>query len=259
MAANKSRFDRPLNIVSIGHSLGLAERKLMLNETFSHVRLMDLIYAQDKRLYKESHAGGLILNHEINRPLEIARCVAMDILPGDNDPASREWAISCFTPREQMNEAFMRDVHRLASVRPDGYISLSGDFTLPQNLNRINTELGNRKADVVLFPTVWYQLNQHDRAAMFQNGLDILSDDGLIVLQDFVEVRRSAYKEPPDSIESSLDQLYFPNDWEKWTYRTLVLDPSRTGMEFKQALIFNDGRCGQVQLSHDYHRMLLGY
>lgn len=259
MRANKSRFRRPVNIASIGHSLGLAERKLILGEPFDQVRLWDLIYADDKPLLRESQAAGLILNHETNRPLEIERCVAIDILPGDNDPAAREWAISCFTPREQMNKDFMNDVNRLASLRPDGYISLAGDFTAAQNVAPMIKELGSRKADYVILSTVLYQLSQQDRVAMLQNALDILSDDGMIILQDFVQARRSAYRDTPDSIESSLEQLYFPSDWEKWTYRTLVLDPARTGMEFEEALIFNDGRCGQVRLNYNYRQKLLGY
>jgi len=91
----------------------------------------------------------------------------------------------------------------------------------------------------------------------------MLDDDGIIILQDHVEVRRliddqSLDRVPANHPESTIRQLYFPNEWDQWAYRTAVLDPSRTGMEFQPALYFIDGRCQSVLFSEEYKSKFFG-
>jgi hypothetical protein len=260
LMAHQKRFKKPINMVSIGHGLGLNEKKLLLNDPFPRTRVRQW---EDPRagIMRENSTLSDRLGEKLLTPIDFETIYAMDILPADKDPASEEWVMSCFTPDEQMDEWLMASVDRLRFAKPSNYYSLQGDFAeypksdigsdLPENIDLLLQEMGGKKADIVVFSTLWYMLPPYDRAAMWNNALNILNHNGLIVVQDNVMRRHFT-----QHMENPLAQLHFPAEWGAWTYRDIVFDPDNTGFEFEEAMAFENGRCGAVRFSDKYLDML---
>jgi hypothetical protein len=193
----------------------------------------------------------------------------MDILPGDKDPATESWALSSFTPGEQMSKELMAEVHMLNKSQPRNYTSLQGDFAnrgsfidLIETMGgeRIDDDLASKltpqelvqamngqKADIVLFSTIWYMLTNQDRRAMLDHALAITSENGLIIVQD--HVGHIDFTEP---VEDPLAHLHFPHEWNQWSYRTQVMDPRQPGPQFEEAIYYVNGRLEAVHFSDKY-------
>lgn len=255
IAARYPGSERLLNMVSIGHGTGAIEKKLLLNETFGKVRAVNW---HNSEILEESPLN-IAVQGELSRPLAFEQVTCMDLFPGDKDPALKEWNLSCLRPEEHRNAKFIRETKRLADLQPDRYTSLFGDFTEPQGLETIKSSL-TRPADVVLFSTMFYQLSQEEQAMALKNALDILDDDGMIILQDHVSPIRFEHETDlpmltDNSPQALASRLYFPSEWTHYTYTTNILYPALWGWEFKTIMRSETGRSRQIELTNHYQEL----
>jgi hypothetical protein len=245
---------RPINMVSFGHGGGLGERKLMRNLPFKDIRLHDFADFSNPYLSYEAE-NSLKLNQRLNRPLPVGRIICMDIMPGDTDPAIRDWIMSSFTPSEQMNRSFMAEVEELGSRMPDGYVSLRGDVTTTDGVESLKAELGEEKADFVFLSTTMYQRPEAERQTMLMHAAEILAPGGLIGVQDHLEVRNII-----DEKNSAVTQrLNFPGNWKSWMYQLVLIDdPKNNGWNFETKIYYKDGRAHDLYIPHRFRRQILG-
>jgi hypothetical protein len=258
LKAQQGRIDRPANIFSVGHSLGTGEKKLLMGMDFptpSVYEWLEDVHGHSGALRSVNIGLSSQLDAKLTNLPPVASVYAMDLFPGDMLSDAREWAVSSLMPSEQMNRDFMNEVEYLNAKQPDDYHSLRGNFANPQAVDYLKEIMPN-KADVVLFSTIWYQLSRADRQNMLNNALSILSDDGLVLVQDFIDLRPQI-----TPTGDPIDELHFPHKWSRWSYRMHVLDPAAAGwdinrMKFRLAMQFIDGRCGGVHFSSEYKTML---
>lgn len=259
LEAHRQRFTddsgapRPLNGVSIGHGLGVGEKKLLLNSRFENIRLSDHA-SHDSEYMRHNATASARLAGRLNRPLEIGNITCMDLMPGDLDPTTREWIMGCFTPNEQMNRQFMDEVEYLDSTTPDGYTSLRGDFSTRRGVEELKSVMPE-KADFVLFFTIFYQLPEAERMAMLNHAAEILAPGGVIVMQDHTMVR-NIINESTGEITQRVD---FPGEWTSWMYKTVLIDdPNKNGWNFEPRISYKDGRAHDVYIPYRYRQQLLG-
>ena len=260
LAAVKERFTdenekpRPLRVVSVGHGLGVAEKKLMLNRPFDDLRFYNYIDFNSEYIGLHSQASSR-LRDRANSPLEIDSIFAIDVMPSDNDPATRDWMMGAYTPDEQMNKKFMAEVEELDSNSPPGYVSLRGDFSSEEGFNAVKTAAGEKPVDFVWFSTVFYQLPEIERNVMLGHAADLLGPGGLIGFQDFVQVRNIIN----ESSGETTQHLSFPGDWKNWMYQLVIIDdPKKNGWNFEPKIFYKNGRAHDIYIPHRYREELLG-
>lgn len=250
---DKTGEPRPINMVSIGHGGGLGERKLMRNLPFRDVKLHDFVDFNDINMGYDAK-NSRQLSERLNSTLAIGRILAMDIMPGDTDPAIRDWIMSSFTPNEQMNRPFMAEVEELDSRTPSGYVSLRGDFTSRDGVESLKAALGGAKADFVFLSTIMYQLSEAERRTMLMHAAEILAPGGLIGLQDHIEVR-NIIDEKNGAITQ---QLNFPGNWKNWMYQLVLIDdPNNNGWNFETKIYYRDGRAHDLYIPDRFRQQFL--
>lgn len=222
------------SILDIGCSRNHGLKKLHLNLPFGPIRL-GLPGA-------ESRVSGALVDRLANTLIAAPRAyglsTGMDLTPLAV-PGQAEWGRSCsFYPSELLNAEAVAEYDFLEEAHPPGAHFKQGDVLLMAADH-------TKTYDVVTASTFLYQLSPAQRLAARTALKNAVSDEGLIIYQDFV--RRTG------------DQnLSFEDSWfaRQYPYRTIVEFPHRSEPVLYEALRWSTGRCKEWVPGRDLDNLI---
>lgn len=216
-------------------------KSLAFNQHFE-IRLDDPVRAE--HLYKK--LGQVSLGPSLGIDIiNYYRKVKRDnktLLVVDSEP--QKWAHSCSSyPTEFLDEKRMADFAKLEE-NVEGVDFINADFSLP--IKELKEMLPKDKPDVIIFSTVLYQSPEKAKS-MIRNAEDFLSDNGAILILDFLEVD----EEDPHSFTHI-------NSWfsKPYPYRALVKLKQYPNEGYFEVFRWNNGRCKSLLEGKDYDRFL---
>lgn len=242
--AYKERFDHPLQVLDIGCSQNHGLKQLALQHVadttgrtaherqrydFAPTTVVDEVGNVDQVL--SEHISQMTNSHDAYGP-----SLGVDMWP-QPDEETRLWARSARLTSEFLDVDKMAAYDELDSVDVPNVNYIDRNFSRPEEA----ADIPDGASDLVMFSTVLYQLNAEKRAAMLAHAKTKVHEDGLIIVQDHVEL-------DPDAP----DGLHFTSLWygEAATgYRTLVLDMRRPEAGFEEFAHYNNGSLGQATLN----------
>ncbi len=240
------RFKGPIHYLDVGSSLGNGCKKLALNDNFRPIK-RTMEWYQDTALLQRKPRWNDALNQRLSAEVNFGDCVGIDIMPG-NKTVDRDWIYSCsFYPSELLDKTKTEEFTRLETANPKNYHGVvRGDFSYESDVLEVINRTGRSQFDVISFVTVLSQVSEDERELMLKNALNILAPNALIIIQDFVGVKRSVS-----------NQLAFYPDWrEPYSYRTVVINPSISGLKPHEVLYWQNSRCEEVRISGEYDSLL---
>ena len=202
------------------------------------IDVMNTIHEQEA-----NHAASSRFNNLINNTdLPIGSSIGIDLqdmLIGTTKrehDKMREWARSCFYTSEYLYDF---DRIREFDAWEETYLKevkfFQGDITAFDHDQFRHYFPETRGYDIAYFSTVGYQLGAEGMKAAIENVKPYLRPDGLILLQDFVEVQDN-------------NRLNFLTNWSKGSYALYGLDLAREEEGFQKYFTVASGRIGKVAL-----------
>jgi hypothetical protein len=128
----------------------------------------------------------LLANNAISQMVEYDEIVGVDITNID-DPVTKHWAEVCsLKPYERLNPENLEEYRKLDHIDPnhERIKYIRADFSSNEDFKKFREQSPVEKYDIITFSTIFYQLSKYERLAMLVNAAHILSDDGLIIIQD---------------------------------------------------------------------------
>ncbi len=192
------------------------------------------------------------VNQLLAREVELGLSVGIDLWP-ITDERWGKFIGACRYPSEATPEKW-QEYTRLEAVRDsntDIIQHVTADFRAigdpPEFINgwreHIDKDDPSDRYDLAVFSTSLYLNDERGRERMFDNALPLLKPGGLIIVQDFGELRplSQGYGHP-------LEQFNFigPNPKPN-TYCTLVFDPTQPEKGLQAIATWTDGRCTEMQ------------
>ncbi len=176
------------------------------------------------------------LHSKVTSGARIGESVGVDKTPpvslkDDND--TFQWIFACsLTPSEYMDKERKAQFYNLLAYKPEGVHFQQADFA--EDGVTIEVPSGIEGFNMATFCTVIYQIPTSERDKVIANAKRHLLPNGIIVVQDFVNV------DPDDP-----HNLVFPEHWfyEEYGYRTLVLDMQNEEVGFQEVFRWRNGRC----------------
>jgi len=230
-----NRFDAPPTLLDVGSSVLHGDLKLVYeSDPSSPVRPFQPIEilndkhekAKDERLTK-------LANVALSQQIQFGHVMGVDITDID-DVGTRRWARGCrFYPDELFQPDVVEDYDLLESTDPDhSRVSfLKGDFAT-MTRNEVVAASPVSTWDIIAFSTVFYQVSSSERIAMLLNALNLLSDNGLIIIQDAREVIVGM----EDDVEGNFSIPF--------NYATSIIDAQRASDDYEEPVIaWENGRC----------------
>lgn len=247
----EERFDPHPTILDVGCSQNQGLKKMSLTDKypFKDVEVVgseaDIVapIKADSRL--DHSAFNRLIRRLFSDPFTIGRSLGIDIVPADN-PSNARWARSCsFYPSELLNAEKVREYDAIDAANPKNVSFYQGDFSRLDHEDFVKNA-PNERYDLVTFSTVLYQVSPAKRKQMLENARQYVKPDGLIVVQDFVNVNR---KDPT--------RLRFHKNWFKrpFLYTTIIRDPSDATGEMHEIFRWENGRCKKIKLLKDLGRI----
>lgn len=169
------------------------------------------------------------------KSFQLGRSMGIDLHDAD-DTEAQTWADSCSLYPSECTARNRRIYEELRALQPDNVQFFSGNFGAPFDHERFAASLdGNTAFDIVYLPTVLYQLPPDEQQAIMANAHKYVETDGLIVVQDFVEI------DDEDNIEVQ--------DYWNWHYAIWVKDMSKGDeARFEKYMVADGGRVRKVAL-----------
>lgn len=224
------RFKKPISHLDIGSSVMHGDYKLLYEanpnspvKPFKSVEIVnsDKDHTPDERLTK-------LANVALRQRVSFGHVMGVDITD-ITDPGVKRWAKSCsFYPDELLKQGEIADYNILDHLDPDHKKAhfFQGDFA---DLDRRKfTEASPLEEwDLITFSTIFYQVSKQERLAMLVNASSILSENGLIIIQD---ARDGNFSKP-------------------FNYTTSVIDATaRHNNPEEPLLLWENGRCNRAAL-----------
>lgn len=196
------RFDGPPSILDIGTSALHGVIKLAFEGTekapdlrFGDMRIVDAMSVSEIKQMRsgelqpqQNQALTALGNCALRQTVQYGNIRGLDLADID-DPAVRSWIKNCsFYPDEERNPENVREYDLLETLDPHHErIQFSQlDIGSSVGINKLRKELKNRY-DIIFFSTVLYQTaTRHDQIKMITNAAYMLSERGVIVIQDAV-------------------------------------------------------------------------
>lgn len=234
----RDRFKGPINLLDVGPSTGAGVKGLLANR-INHpvsVQMPSRGEAENSVILARSQRSTDYINDLLSDPIEFAQCAGIDRLPAYGE-AEKQWVRSCFYPSELSNPGtgVVAEFDELSSLELSNYQSFTYDFTDPDHIEEFQAVAPVPRFDVVTMLTMMHQLSGRDRIRAVRHARQLVSDDGLIIIQDFARVDRSK--------KSKLD--FFPH-WHPYTYRTMVIDAWSRSNVPDEMLWWSSGRPSEV-------------
>lgn len=201
---------------------------------------------EDTQLRREQYLTDAA-NYLLSQLTQIGPSTGVDLWP-TRDPELAKWAKACsFYPSELLDEELVRSYEAIeaedaAALNID---FVEADFTWPaEKLDKLIPP--EHQFDMVTFSTVMYQMRDREqRFKAVQNALKRVKPEGLVVIQDFLEMDPKGH-------------ISFPARWSDrlFLYTTAVLDMANPDLDFQETFLWRNGRCGQLMLG--VGRMAIG-
>lgn len=234
----------PLKMLDIGCSRHHISKKLAAPEGSSHGKYRHVDVMESIHDTEADHQASQRFNQLVNgTKLPIASSIGIDLqdmivgeTKRDHDK-HREWARSCFYTSEYYYDSDriqQFDYWEEASIPEVKFFQ--GDITSFDHDKFANFFPGARQYDISYFSTVAYQLGEAGMRTAIENVKQYLRPNGLILLQDFVQVDDNGSME------------FLTTDWPKGSYSMYGLDLSRQEEGFKKYFSVASGRIGRVAL-----------
>lgn len=227
----KDRFDGPISVLDIGSSVLHGGLKLLHEgNSDSPIRPFEAMEVlRSKETNDHDHRLTELANLALRETLTFGPIMGIDMTDID-DPSVRRWAMSCsFYPDELRDPTNIADYIELDTIDPtheqvhffqDNFAELDR-----KNFAKVSPV---EQWDIITFSTVFYQATKHERFAMLVNASSLLSDDGLIIIQD---ARDGNFSTP-------------------FNYTTSIIDAQAHTTSREQPLLtWEDGRCKRAATS----------
>lgn len=185
------RFDEPPSHLDIGSSVMHGDLKLAYNGMKEPVRFpfgpIDIVTPEDTNRYRQDHCLTHLANTALKQQVTFGPMMGVDITDID-DPRTRRWAKSCsFYPDELLDKARVTEYDVLDTLDPghERVQFYQGDFADPHfDFKKFHKTSPAKEFDIITFSTVFYQVKRHERTRMLVNAARLLSQRGVIVIQD---------------------------------------------------------------------------
>ena len=225
----------PINILDMGCSLNHIWTRLARYDLkalrYEDTEVMRTVPADIRSQPKKDYMQSWRLNHVLkNAEVTLGPSIGMDVHDAGRDPVFKNWASSnSFYMGELLDQKRRRQFDILNRAQPRQVGFLFGDITAWK------PEATGRRFDVAYLSTMLYQLKPDEVTAALSNAERSLKPDGLVVCQDFVDVK-------PDG---SFD---FDKHRGLWSYRVWVKDMARSEEGFQEYFRARTGRAREVVL-----------
>lgn len=224
-ALTAERFDDSISILDIGSSVLHGGLKLLYeNMPTSGVlpfKSMEVLSSAESK--QRDDRITTLANIALRESVAFGPVMGNDLTDID-DPSVRRWAKSCrFYPNELLKKKAVAEYDALDSLDPshEKVHFFQGDFA---NLDRKRFAEVSPVAqwDIITFSTVFYQVSKQEQLAMLINASSLLSENGIIIIQD-----------APDG-----------NFSKNFNYVTSVIDAlAPQNNREKPLLVWENGRC----------------
>jgi hypothetical protein len=218
------RLGNAPRILDVGCSRNHGLKKLMLNLPFKPI----VCGVSDNEKLPSTLLDALF-NGVLLQPTSMRQGVGADVVPIMHDDEA-VWAKSCsFYPSELLRHETVTEYDYLDHNAISDVTFEVGDFAN----NGISANLGDDKFDVITVSTFMYQLSATQRMHARTLFKSYLSEQGIIVYQDFVR---------PDN---ERQQLEFETNWfaSIFPYRTIVEFANSSSGQLYEIFRWSNGRC----------------
>lgn len=238
----RDRFGDTPSHLDVGSSVLHGDIKLVYNRNGVSARVpfgdMQVYEPLDDRGLRQLSAGELRPRHDqvttelanaaLRRTVTFGDVIGVDITDVD-DPAIKEWAKSCsFYPDELRDTKKVAEYDELDRLDPhhERVRFVKGDFANTHDVRTLRGMMNGNKFDIITFSTIFYQVDVRERHAMLVNAAQLLSDGGIILIQD-----------APDG-----------NFETRYRYGASVIDSTRPELGEQQILRWKTPRCKEAMI-----------
>lgn len=238
----RDRFGDDPSHLDVGSSVLHGDIKLVYNRSGLSARVpfgdMQVYEALDDQHLQRVSAGELrprydpvateLANAALKRTVTFGEVIGVDITDVD-DPAIKEWAKSCsFYPDELRDAKKVAEYDELDRLDPrhERVRFVKGDFSNTQDVRTLRGTMNGDKFDIITFSTIFYQVDVRERHAMLVNAAQLLSDGGIILIQD-----------APDG-----------NFETRYRYGASVIDSTRPELGEQHVLRWKTPRCKEAMI-----------
>lgn len=185
----KDRFGSQPSHLDVGSSVLQGDVKLAFNNMpnfgIGVFNAIELLKNQQTNEIVVDHRLSNLANLAIKQRVEYSDMVGIDIT-SVNDEVIKQWAKSCsFYPDELRNKEKVAEYDLLSSLDPyhERVKFYRADFS-ELNLPEFKKWSPRQKFDIITFSTILYQVTESEKQQMLANARDLLSDNGVILVQD---------------------------------------------------------------------------
>jgi hypothetical protein len=189
----EERFDTPPSHLDVGASVMHGSLKLAYSSDrlmrrgleFGPIEIMRSMETRGRRDAKISKLANRVLGHTV----AFGEMIGLDITDID-DGYTAAWAKSCsFYPDELRDQGRMAEYEALETIDPahERVKKFVGDFSNSRDFRRLRDISPSDGFDIITFSTVFYQVSKEERVAMLVNAAQLLSDRGIIIIQDGID------------------------------------------------------------------------
>lgn len=146
-----------------------------------------------------------------------------------DDPAIKDWAKSCsFYPDELRDTQKVAEYDELERLDPDHtrVRFAKVDFSNTDDVRTLRDMIGDQTFDIITFSTIFYQVDVRERHAMLINASQLLSDRGIVLIQD-----------APDG-----------NFETRYRYGASIIDGAHSELGIQQILRWKTPRCQEAMI-----------
>lgn len=224
-AVLSDRYDEPPSHLDVGSSVMHGDIKLVYNRASEPARLPFGPIELTKKEKKSDETTDYIqrlANTALKQHVEFGAVMGVDITNVD-DPVTKQWIKSCsFYPDELLNESKVAEYSELDKLDPqhERVRFFRGDFT-NLDFKEFKDQSPVDTYDIITFSTIFYQVSRQEQTAMLVTASQLLSEKGIIVIQD-----------APDGDFA-----------KKYNYITSVIDSTDDNPTEKPMIRWENGRC----------------
>lgn len=238
----RDRFGDSPNHLDVGSSVLHGDIKLVYNRSgaeprvpFGDIRVNEALDDQELRRVENGeqtvrqHALATNLaNVALRQHVGFGEVIGVDITDVD-DPAIKEWAKSCsFYPDELCDAQKVAEYDELDRLDPnhERVRFAKVDFSHTKDVRTLRDMMDGQTFDMITFSTIFYQVGHRERYAMLVNAAQLLSDEGVILIQD-----------APDG-----------NFEKRYRYSASVIDSTRPELKEQTVLRWKTPRCQEAMI-----------
>ncbi|MDB5161235.1 MAG: hypothetical protein JWO96_615 [Candidatus Saccharibacteria bacterium] len=220
----------------IGCSQGEGWAQIAANLPFDEIG----IYSRDEAtgLLVPDKQQTMVINHEINKPLNVGYSLGVD-LTQPRDAETANWALSNRRPSELMDRRLMNKDYYLSTVSLPNLAFHLGDATDSAEVVDIQRAIAKnwpdkpQKPNLITDFTVLYESSDEEVGVMLQNEAELLAKNGVILLQEPMEIDLSA----PNGLRM-YDDFRIPG-----IYKLIAYWPHQKDRGFEHLATYDSGRC----------------